>query len=83
MQSRRRPLDSPNGHRHLAQGMLLPLGAFNAHHNAPNTFLFHPLFGYTLGAGSDPLHVSGRAGGTRVEHGTRSCLPHCECARLL
>lgn len=41
----------------LLQGMLLPLGALNAHHNTANTFLFHPDYGYLLGAGSDPLHV--------------------------
>lgn len=48
-----------------AQGMLLPFGALNAHHNMPNTFLFHPQLGYTLGAGSDPLQASGRLGGMR------------------
>lgn len=39
------------------QGMLLPFGTLNAHHNAPNTFLFHPRYGYLLGGGSDPLQV--------------------------
>lgn len=42
------------------QGMLLPMGALNAHHNSANRLLFHPKFGYTLSAGSDPLHVSAR-----------------------
>jgi hypothetical protein len=37
--------------------MLLPFGALTAHHNRPNTALFNPDLGWTLGAGCDPLQV--------------------------
>jgi len=54
--------------------MLLPLGSLNAHHNMANNYLFHPVYGFTLGAGSDPLQASARCSACNRD----SCSVPCE-----
>lgn len=37
-------------------GLVLPLGALNAHHSVPNPLLLDPMFGYTMTDYADPRH---------------------------